>query len=110
MCTFSTRPRRSCWRLRWPWCSGSPAALQEIVTGLRIGFSLTLIGSLLAETFASQRGLGFLLMNGIGLHNIEMIMSITLVLVVFAATASSILLYYDRRLHRRSGRDDAVDA
>ena len=38
---------------------------------LRVGFSLTLIGTLLGEMFASQRGLGYLLMNAIGLHNIR---------------------------------------
>ena len=59
-----------------------PAALPEIFTGLRVGFSLTLIGTLLAEMFASQRGLGFLLMNGIGLHNVELIMAITFMIVV----------------------------
>lgn len=78
-----------------------PAAVPEIFTGLRVGFSLTLIGSLLAEMFASQRGLGYLLMNGIGLHNIELVMSVTLLIVVFAAVVSTILLAVDRRLHRQ---------
>jgi NitT/TauT family transport system permease protein len=68
---------------------------------LRVGFSLTLIGSLLAEMFASQRGLGYLLMNGIGLHNIEFVMSVTLLIVVFAASVSTLLLHIDRRLHRQ---------
>jgi NitT/TauT family transport system permease protein len=79
-----------------------PAAIPEIFTGLRVGFALTLIGSLLAEMFASQRGLGYLLMNGIGLHNVELIMSVTLVIVVFAAAVSTLLLYIDHRLHRRA--------
>jgi NitT/TauT family transport system permease protein len=79
-----------------------PAAIPEIFTGLRVGFALTLIGSLLAEMFASQRGLGYLLMNGIGLHNVELIMSVTLVIIVFAAAVSSLLLYIDHRLHRRA--------
>jgi NitT/TauT family transport system permease protein len=79
-----------------------PAAVPEIFTGLRIGFALTLIGSLLAEMFASQRGLGYLLMNGIGLHNVEQIMAVTLIIVVFAGAVSSFLLYVDRRLHRRA--------
>jgi len=78
-----------------------PAAIPEIFTGLRVGFALTLIGSLLAEMFASQRGLGYVLMNAIGLHNVELIMSVTLVIVVFAATVSVILLAIDHRLHRR---------
>jgi len=79
-----------------------PAAIPEIFTGLRVGFALTLIGSLLAEMFASQRGLGYLLMNGIGLHNVDLIMSVTLIIVVFAASVSTLLLYVDHRLHRRS--------
>ena len=79
-----------------------PAAIPEIFTGLRVGFALTLIGSLLAEMFASQRGLGYLLMNAIGLHNVELIMSVTLVIVVFAASVSVILLHIDHKLHRRS--------
>ena len=78
-----------------------PAALPEIFTGLRVGFALTLIGTLLAEMFASQRGLGFLLMNGIGLHNVELIMAITLLIVAFAAVVSTLLLHVDHRLHRR---------
>jgi NitT/TauT family transport system permease protein len=79
-----------------------PAAIPEIFTGLRVGFALTLIGSLLAEMFASQRGLGYLLMNGIGLHNVELIMAVTLIIIVFAAAVSSLLLYVDHRLHRRA--------
>ena len=37
-----------------------PAALPEIFTGFRVGFSLTLIGTVLGEMFAAQRGLGYL--------------------------------------------------
>ncbi len=77
-----------------------PAAIPEIFTGLRIGFSLTLIGCLLAEMFASQRGLGYLLMTGIGLHNIPLVMSVTLMIVVFAAAVSTALLAIDRRLRK----------
>ena len=77
-----------------------PAALPEIFTGLRVGFSLTLIGTLLGEMFAAQRGLGYLLMNAIGLHNVDLIMAVTLLLIAFAAAVSSVLLVIDRRLHR----------
>ena len=81
-----------------------PAALPEIFAGLRIGFSLTLIGTLLGEMFASQRGLGFLLMNAIGLHNVDLIMAVTFLVVLFAASVSSALLMIDRRLHERMSR------
>lgn len=74
------------------------AALPEIVTGIRVGFSLTLIGTLLGEMFGAQRGLGFLLMQAMSLHEMERILSLTLLLVVFAATVNAGLLALERRL------------
>ena len=78
-----------------------PAALPEIFTGIRLGFSLTLIGTLLGEMFGSQRGLGYLLMTAIGLQNIQLIMAVTLLIVLFAASVSTLLIVIDHRLHRR---------
>lgn len=78
-----------------------PAALPEIFTGIRLGFALTLIGTLLGEMFGSQRGLGYLLMTAIGLQNVQLIMAVTLLIVLFAASVSTLLIVIDRRLHRR---------
>ncbi len=88
------------WEMAWKILI--PAALPEIFTGIRIGFALTLIGTLLGEMFASQRGLGNVLMRAIGLHNVDLIMAITFMLTVVAAIASGILLAADRHLHRRA--------
>ena len=76
-----------------------PAAVPEIFTGIRVGFSLTLIGTVLGEMFAAQHGLGYLLMNGISLYNVDLIMAVTFLLVVFAASVNTVLLAIDRRLH-----------
>ena len=63
---------------------------------------LTLIGTVLGEMFAAQHGLGYLLMNAIGLYNVDVIMSVTFLLVVFAAGVNGVLLAIDRRLHFRA--------
>jgi len=78
-----------------------PAALPEIFTGLRVGFSLTLIGTLLSEMFGSRAGLGYMLMQAIGLNSVTLIMSLTLLIVVFAVLANGLLLIIDKRLHHR---------
>lgn len=75
-----------------------PGVLPEIFTGLRVGFALSLLGTLLGEMFGSQRGVGYLLMNAIGLHNMLMITSLVLMLAVFSVSVNSILLWVDRRL------------
>ena len=79
-----------------------PAAVPETFTGIRVGFSLTLIGTILGEMFAAQHGLGYLLMNAIGLYNVDVIMAVTFLLVVFAAGVNALLLAVDRRLHFRA--------
>ena len=78
-----------------------PAALPEIVTGIRVGFSLSLVGTLLGEMFGAQRGIGFLLLQAMGVHNMRTIMALTLLLVIFAASVNAVLLGIERRLRER---------
>jgi NitT/TauT family transport system permease protein len=77
----------------------APAVMPEIVTGLRIGFALTLLGVLIGEMFASQRGLGFLIINGINSHDVRMTTSVTLIVIVFAVCANGAMLALDRAAH-----------
>jgi NitT/TauT family transport system permease protein len=76
----------------------APAVLPEMVTGLRVGSSLTLLGVLIGEMFASQRGLGFLIVN---LHNVRQTTSIILIVVVSAIAMNVLLLRLERWLHSR---------
>ena len=78
----------------------APAVMPELITGVRVGFSLTMLGVLIGEMFASQRGIGFLIVNGISLHNVRMTTSVILIVVVFAILANGLLLALDKRMHR----------
>jgi NitT/TauT family transport system permease protein len=78
-----------------------PATLPEVVAGLRIGFTLTLLGVILAEMFAAKRGLGFLIINAMQLLQTEEMITVALVLFVFAAVANALLLWIEHQLHRR---------
>ena len=75
-----------------------PAILPEIISGVRLGFSLTLLGVLIGEMFASQRGLGFLLTSAINLGQIDTIMAIALLLTVFAVSCNSLMMLFNRQL------------
>ena len=78
-----------------------PATLPEVVAGLRIGFTLTLLGVLLAEMFAAKHGLGFLIINAMQMLQGEEMITVAVVLFVFAALANALLLWIEHRLHRR---------
>jgi NitT/TauT family transport system permease protein len=73
-----------------------PAALPEVISGARLGFSLTLLGVLIGEMFASQRGLGFMIMSAMGLGDNGTIMAVALFLSVFAIAANALLLRLNR--------------
>jgi NitT/TauT family transport system permease protein len=81
-----------------------PSALPMVLTGVRLGVSLTLIGTILGEMFGSQSGLGYLLMTSIGLQNTDVIMAVTVLLIAFAASVSTALLAWERRLRRERGQ------
>lgn len=78
-----------------------PAALPEIFTGLRIGFTVTLLGVLLGEMFASKAGLGSMIMNAMSLAQGKEMIMVAIVLFAFAAIANGLLLWIEHRLHRR---------
>lgn len=75
-----------------------PAAAAEIAAGLRVGFSVTLLGTLIGELFASTSGIGYSLVRAMDTHQVTEIMAITFLLFAFAALANAFLLLLERRL------------
>ena len=68
---------------------------------MRLAFSLTLLGVLIGEMFASQRGLGYVLTNAMNLGDIRTIMAVALFLTVFALTCNGSLMQASKRLSHR---------
>jgi NitT/TauT family transport system permease protein len=81
-----------------------PAILPELIAGLRIGFSLSLLGVLIGEMFASKRGLGFSAVNAMNLGDIGTIMAIGVFLAGFAVLVNLLLLSLERRVRHRTAR------
>jgi NitT/TauT family transport system permease protein len=77
-----------------------PAALPEIFSGLRIGVALALLGTLIGELFASDRGIGFLLMSYVNRQDGSGVIALTVILFALAVAGGSVLLAVDARLHK----------
>jgi len=78
-----------------------PAALPEIFSGVRVGIALALLGTLIGELFASDRGIGFLLMNFMNRQDGAGVIALTVILFAVAVIGGGSLLALDARLHRR---------
>jgi NitT/TauT family transport system permease protein len=74
----------------------APAALPEILAGIRVGIALTLLGTLIGELFASTSGFGFALVRAMGIHNVTDILALTLLIFVFAGSLNASLHIVER--------------
>jgi NitT/TauT family transport system permease protein len=79
-----------------------PAALPEILTGIRIGFAVTLLGTLIGELFASTSGIGFALLRATEIHNVLDILALTMLLFAFAALMNALLHAIERKVQHHA--------
>ncbi len=79
-----------------------PAIVPELVAGMRIGFSLSLLGVLIGEMFAARHGLGAAAMTAMGLGDIATIMAIGLFLGLVAVAGNTALLLLERAVRVRA--------
>jgi NitT/TauT family transport system permease protein len=77
-----------------------PAIFPEVLSGIRIGFSLSLLGVLIGEMFASRKGLGFRINRAMEFGDISTIMAVAVLLSVFAFGINFALLVIARRMNR----------
>ena len=62
---------------------------------------VALLGVFLAEMFASKCGLGALIINAMQLLQAEEMITVALVLFLFAAAGNALLLWFEHSLYRR---------
>jgi NitT/TauT family transport system permease protein len=73
-----------------------PAAFPQIVSGLRIGLSLTLLGVLISEMFAAKRGLGHMIAISTGLGDLVTTIAVAMVLFIAAVAMDFALVRLGR--------------
>ena len=80
----------------------APAAISEILSGVRIGIAVTLLGILIAELFASSSGIGFALIRATDIHDVVDIFALTLLLFLFAVAINGFLHAVERRVRHHA--------
>jgi len=77
-----------------------PAMREPIVTGLRLGLGVAIIGTLLAETKLSNRGLGYLVIQSYALFDMPRMYALLIVLFVLSIGVNALI---GRFSHARRG-------
>jgi ABC-type nitrate/sulfonate/bicarbonate transport system permease component len=74
-----------------------PAMRAPIVNGARLGLGVAVIGTLLAETRLSNRGVGFLIINSYNIFDMPRMYALLIVLFVVAIGANALVGLASRR-------------
>lgn len=77
-----------------------PSVAPTLVAGARMGFSLAVIGVVLAELFASKEGLGRRVMDAYGRFDLDGMFAVILFLFLSAMAANAMFWLVERRLRR----------
>ena len=75
-----------------------PAAMPVFLGGLRVGASLSVIGAIVGELVASDRGLGFLINVGRGQYDTALVFVAVICLVVLAASLYGLVLLLENKV------------
>lgn len=75
-----------------------PAATPSVMVGLRIGFSISFIAVIIAELFATPKGLGRILDQAYGLQQLPRMFAVVLLIVLIAFFVNLALWSLERRL------------
>jgi NitT/TauT family transport system permease protein len=68
-----------------------PAMRHPVINGARLGLGVALIGTLLAETKLSNRGIGFLVIQAYSVFNMPQMYALMIILFVIAIGANSVI-------------------
>jgi ABC-type nitrate/sulfonate/bicarbonate transport system permease component len=68
-----------------------PAMRHPIINGIRLGLGVALIGTLLAETKLSNKGIGFLIINAYSTFDMPRMYAMLIVLFVLAIGANTLV-------------------
>jgi len=77
-----------------------PASMTGLLTGLRISIPYALIGAVIGELVASNRGLGYLINNSSATFDTDGVFATLLVLSVIAAVLNALVSLLGRRANR----------
>lgn len=75
-----------------------PANISSIISALKINISMTLIGVIMGEFLVSKRGIGYLIINGTQLFNLNLVLTGIIVLIVISFVLYEIIRLIEKRL------------
>ncbi|MBE6155049.1 MAG: ABC transporter permease [Firmicutes bacterium] len=75
-----------------------PATYKTIISSLKLNISMTLIGVIMGEFLVSKAGIGYLIIYGTQIFNLNMVMSGIVILIIISFILYKIITYIENKL------------
>ena len=76
------------------------SSVNSIVSSLKINISMSLIGVIMGEFLVSKKGIGYLILYGSQIFNLNLVMTGIIVLCIVAALMYYMVLYIEKKLNK----------
>ncbi len=81
-----------------------PNALCEFISVLKINVGLTWVGTIMGEYLVSKAGLGYLIVYGGQVFNLDLVMASTVILCLLAVVMYLIVAYIEKKVYKKHNR------
>lgn len=78
-----------------------PSSLSEFISLLKINVGLTWVGTIMGEYLVSKAGLGYLIIYGSQIFNIDLVMASTIILCILAALMYFIVAFIEKTVSKK---------
>lgn len=78
-----------------------PGSLPEFISLLKINVGLTWVGTIMGEYLVSKAGLGYLIIYGSQIFNLDLVMASTIILCVLAAVMYFIVAFIEKKVSKK---------
>lgn len=78
-----------------------PGSLPEFISLLKINVGLTWVGTIMGEYLVSKAGLGYLIIYGSQIFNLDLVMASTIILCVLAAVMYFIVAFVEKKVSKK---------
>ena len=78
-----------------------PSALPEFISLLKINIGLTWVGTIMGEYLVSKAGLGYLIIYGSQIFNLDLVMTGTILLCILATAMYWIVSFIEKIINRK---------
>ena len=75
-----------------------PSSLSSIISSIKLNLSLSFIGVIMGEFLVSKEGIGYLIIYGTQVFNLDLVISGILILCVVATVMYYLIVFFEKRL------------